>query len=233
MQQPAEAKPGKMLQERTISFVRREGDMAATRQVLAAADSPETGGRLIMIEFPLIDLDMGHFLARLRAPDSTSRGSRVVVLTGSIDRLEIESLGPERLAGVELCTNTRGVLQAVTRNLRLSDRLCAELRVAVVGTTGHYHGTQLAKTHDISASGMLLCAEALLPIGTIAPVAIELPSDKSPIRGGAEVVRHTDPARESVTGMALRFIDLPDEDRGRLSDFIADGLRTQRSLEFC
>ena len=183
-----------------------------------------------MTEFPLVELDMGHFLARLRAPGSTSRGSRVVVLTGSIDRQEIESLGPERLTGVEFCTNSREVLQAVTRNLRLSDRLRTELRVAVVGTTEHYEGTQLAKTHDISASGMLLYAEPLLPVGTIAPVAIELSSDTSPIRGGAEVVRHTDPARENVAGMAMRFIELLDEDRGRLSNFVADGLRIQRSI---
>lgn len=247
---------------RAITIARRGGEMTATRQVLAAAECPETVGRLeelllstsqvalervdngvdalaratrqdfelIMTEFPLVDLDMGHFLARLRAPGSTSRGSHVVVLTGSIDRQEIESLGPELLAGVEFCTNTREVLRAVTRNLRLSDRLRTELRVAVVGTTEHHQGTQLAKTHDISASGMLLYAEPLLPVGTVAPIAIELSSDKPPIRGGAEVVRHADPARENVAGMAMRFIELLDEDRGRLSDFVADGLRIQRSL---
>lgn len=67
----------------------------------------------------------------------------------------------------------------------------------------------------------------------IAPIAIELSSDESPIRGGAEVVRHTDPARENVTGMGMRFIDFLDEDRRRLSNFVADGLRIQRSTESC
>ena len=233
--------------------------MTMTRQVLAAADCPETVGRLeelllstsqlaleqvgdgaealarstrrrfelIMTEFPLAGLEMEHFLCQLRAPESSSRDARVVVLTGSIDRQAIECLGPGQLAGVDICTNSREALRAVTRGLRLCDRLSAELRVAVVGTTEHYQSTQLAQTHNISASGMLLDAEPLLPVGTIAPVAIQISSDESPIRGSAEVVRHTDPARENVSGMGMRFIDLLDDDRRRLSDFVARGLSSQ------
>jgi CheY-like chemotaxis protein len=230
--------------------------MTAMRQVLAAANCPETVGRLeelllstrqlaleqvgngsdalarakrrrfelIMTEFPLADLHMKRFLSRLRARRSTSREAHVVILTGSIDRQAIESLGPKRLAGVDICTNIHEALRAVARCLYLGDRLSAELRVAVVGTTEHYNSTQLAQTRNISASGMLLDADPLLPVGTVAPIAIELSSDEPPIRGGAEVVRHTDPERENVTGMGMRFTDLLDEDRRRLSEFVAKGL---------
>lgn len=236
--------------------------MTEQRNVLAAADCPETVGRLeelllatrrvaleqvgngaealaratrrpfelIMAEYPLAGLEMGHFLSRLRAPESTSRESRVVVLTGSIDRLTIESLGPEQLAGVDICTHSREALRAVTRSLHLSDRLTAELRVAIVGTTELYKSTQLAQTHNISVSGMLVDAEPLLPVGTIAPVAVQVSSDEAPIRGSAEVVRHTDPGREDVTGMGMRFVDFLDEDRQLLSDFVARELDRAETL---
>lgn len=205
---------------------------ATLEQVSHGVDALDRATRrhfeLIMMEFPLLDLDMEDFLSELRGPESTSRESPVVVLTGSVDRRALEALGPERLSGVEIYTHSRGALRAITRRLHLSDRLRAELRVAMVGTTEDARGTQLAQTRNISVTGMLLGVDFLLPVGTIAPIAVELSSEEPPIRGGAEVVRHTDPVREKVTGMGVRFVGLLDEDRRRLSEFVAEGLRVQR-----
>jgi CheY-like chemotaxis protein len=186
---------------------------------------------LIMTEHPLVDLDVGQFLTELRGPESTSREAHVVVLTGTVDRESIECLGVSRLSGVEVCTNKIQALRAVTRNLRLSDRLCTELRVAVVGSTEHYQSTQLARTRNISASGMLLDADPALPVGTIAPIALELSSDEAPIHASAEVVRHTNPEQEDVVGMGMKFVDLAAVDKRRLTDFVALGLEAQRSAE--
>ena len=184
--------------------------------------------QLILAEYPLPELEMGSFLRRLREPSSPSRESSVVVLTGSLDREELGALGPDRLAGVDICTNTPEVLQAVIDGLRLSDRLSARLRVRFHGATEGFSGQQAVWTRNLSPSGMLLGAEHLLPVGMVTPIAIELSSDEPLVHGHAEVVRHADPRREEIVGMGMRFVRLFGDGAERLTEFVEDGLWTAR-----
>lgn len=185
--------------------------------------------QLIVAEYPLPELDMEAFLARLREPDSASREASVVVLSGSLDRAVLGGLGRRRLAGVHLCTNTRQTLRAVSEHLRLSDRLPARLRVIVDGAETATTYRQLTWTRNISPSGMLLDGEHLLPIGMVTPIAIELAGDQPLVRGRAEVVRHADPEREEVFGMGLQFVRLYGGDDRRLAEFVHEGLRKRRT----
>ena len=215
------------LEEMLLTARRVEFD-AVSNGFEALARATSRALDMLLIEFPLAELDMEHFLTHLRAPGSPSSRSPVVVLAGTVDRRTLEGIRPELLAGVEVCTSCLEALRSMSRELRLNERLRTELRVAIVGTTADARGTQLARTHDISTSGMLLGAEHLLPVGTIAPIAVELGSGQPLLRGRAEVVRHADPAREPISGMALRFVDLVDESERRLSEFIAGALELQR-----
>lgn len=179
---------------------------------------------LVLTEYPLSELRMDHFLSHLRAPWSTSQDASVVVVTGSLDREELAALGGELLAGVEICTSSREVLRAVEKSLRLSDRVSARLRVMFDGTTEAFSGRQSVWSRNVSPSGVLLGADHLLPVGMLTPIAIELSSDEPLVHGHAEVVRHTDPEREGVVGMAMRFIDLFDDGGQRLAAFVQDGM---------
>ena len=183
---------------------------------------------LIVTEFPLPDLDMREFLDGLREPASISKDSPVVVLAGSVDRLQLEELGPERLTGVEFCTSSSQTLRAVTQKLQLGDRLPASLRVRVSAATESFSGTQLTRTRNISPSGMLLGAEHLLPVGMVTPIAIELSDDEPLIHGHAEVVRHCDPEREEVVGMGMRFVRLFGDGGERLESFVHSELDLAR-----
>ncbi len=183
---------------------------------------------LVVTEYPLAELELEEFLAGLRAPGSTSRECAVVVLTGTLDREKLAALGPDRLAGVDLCVNSREVVRAVADGLRLRDRLAARVRVMFEGTTEGFSGHQSSWTRNLSPSGMLLGAEHLLPVGMVTPIAIELSDDEPLVHGHAEVVRHTDPERERIVGMGMRFIRLFDDGGERLAEFVQDGLWTTR-----
>ena len=74
----------------------------------------------------------------------------------------------------------------------------------------------LCQTVNVSSSGMLVRIDETYPIGTEIGFELTVPGERGPIRGQAEVVRHTSQRRERVTGVALRFRSILGEDQDRL-----------------
>lgn len=74
------------------------------------------------------------------------------------------------------------------------------------GPDSHSLGVVLGLVRNTSASGLLVESEHLYRVGADLGFEITLPAGERPVRGGAEVVRHTRPERERVRGMGLRIL---------------------------
>jgi hypothetical protein len=68
---------------------------------------------------------------------------------------------------------------------------------------------------------MLLRTETLYPTGTKVTFEASLPGDRSPIQGGAEIVRHAVAELEGVQGVGMRFLSFRGDGLARLQEFIA------------
>jgi hypothetical protein len=73
---------------------------------------------------------------------------------------------------------------------------------------------------NISRTGILLRGDDLFVPGTVFEFAFRLPSEPRPVEGKAEVVRRTDPFREGLQGMGARFVDLEDDGKFRLKQYV-------------
>ena len=83
------------------------------------------------------------------------------------------------------------------------------------------------QTVNISESGLLLRSGSSLPIGDRLRFALSLPESEEPVRGLAEVIRHTRPELEGLEGTAIRFLRVELEDRKRLAQFIRQRVPTR------
>jgi hypothetical protein len=90
---------------------------------------------------------------------------------------------------------------------------------------------RMYQTRNLSHCGMLLRTRKPLPVGTNVAVQFLFPGDpvlsKTSLPGGygfvegqAKVVRHTHPARESTTGMAIQFLRLESPGLQSLGEFL-------------
>jgi hypothetical protein len=57
-------------------------------------------------------------------------------------------------------------------------------------------------------------------VGSTAGFSLTLPTDPTPIRGVAEVARHTDPGRDRVHGMGFKFEGFASDGYERLRDYL-------------
>lgn len=78
----------------------------------------------------------------------------------------------------------------------------------------------MAQIDNISSSGMLLRGVTQFPVGTNFEFEMVVPDEAKPIRGSAEITRNTDPLREPVHGVGVRFVSFDGSDRVRLEMFI-------------
>jgi hypothetical protein len=118
-------------------------------------------------------------------------------------------------------TEPRAVLEEVAARLlgvatRRAIRFMVRLHVSLA--TGEQ--TILCQTDDVSLHGMLVRTSNPLPVGTRLGFEFNLPGDRHPIQGEAEVVRHTAPQIGEVPGMGLKNGVLKGDGTERLQAFL-------------
>jgi len=78
---------------------------------------------------------------------------------------------------------------------------------------------------------MLLRGVTQFPVGTTFGFEMVVPGEAKPIRGTAEIMRVTDPRREDVHGVGVRFVSFEGSDRLRLEMFIGRSVPSRVSAE--
>jgi len=100
-------------------------------------------------------------------------------------------------------------------------RAPVEIKVDL-STLGAYY---LTKIMNLSTSGAFICHDDIKPIGTIVNISFKLPTDDKIIETEAEVAwsyRQGNKARNSGSGMGVKFTKIDPDDRKKIETYIQD-----------
>jgi hypothetical protein len=177
---------------------------------------------LIVARYPLSNIALKDFLGALWRDGGPCAASQLLVLAEAGRMEELQGHLREGQSLTLPVTEPRKLLEEVAcRLLGAQPRTSARLTVKL---TAHLEqGSRLVahQTDNISETGMLLRTETLYPPGTKVTFEASLPGDRSPIQGGAEIVRHAVAELEGVQGVGMRFLSFRGDGLARLQDFIA------------
>jgi CheY-like chemotaxis protein len=162
---------------------------------------------LMICRYPLPDIKLREFVTAIRAAGSASRSSSLLLLT--IPEMATEARSGVRggpylvFSGQEpLGTLGHGAAHLLQVAPRTAPRITTRLRSVVQGDSETFE----AWIVNLSRTGMLVKETPMLPVGSICFFDFTLPNGDT-VRGRAEVVRHTKPRRERVTGFGVRFLE--------------------------
>ena len=175
---------------------------------------------VLIVRFPLPDMELSPFLKAVRAENSSCRHSSLVLLTAeerSEEAAQFIGKGANRVMALE---NSADQIQSMVSSLvnvapRKSARFLARLEIKLGGA----NDMVLCQTENISASGMLIRTDRIYEPGTKIHFEFNLPDDERPIAGIAEAVRVTTNGREGLTGIGVRFLSFAGDSQRRFEAF--------------
>ncbi len=175
----------------------------------------------LILGYPPMDMFLEEFLDAIRQPNSSCRHSPVLLLSTDEDTEEacrylgkgVSRVVPLSLATDQLQEVVSGLLEVAPR---LGMRMMARLEIQLAkGKT-----LAMCQTENLSSSGMLIRTFVGYPLGTRLSFEFTLPTDPRPIRGEAEVVRHTTLDRETVSGVGARFLSFEGDGSRRFHRYL-------------
>lgn len=177
---------------------------------------------LVIVRHPLAGTSVDDFFAALRGPGMRSSRAFVLVLTEMTSSEALKELSGPRCRFANL-TDFGRILSVVSREVldvapRASSRLMVELGLRIEGRTL----SRFCQALNLSASGMLVKSNDLVPCGEQVEVVFSLPDGTPPIRSQAVVARHTED--HEPRGFALAFRGLEAAARSRIEDFVQQRL---------
>ena len=176
---------------------------------------------VLLVRYPLPDMDLGVFLQAARQPDSQCHRSPILLLAESSDSSEAETYigrGANRVlqleaAEEELQSTVSGLLEVAPRK---DARFLARMEIKLGGAKDMIH----CQTENLSASGMLIRTERRYEKGTKIEFEFSLPDDPRPVVGVAETVRHTMVGRDQVGGIGVRFLSFGGDSQRRFEAYL-------------
>ncbi len=176
---------------------------------------------VLLVRYPLPDMDLGVFLQAVRQPDSKCMTSPILILTDTAAAAEASAYigrGANRVLQVE---EAEDELQATVSSLlavapRKDARFLARMEIKLGGAKDMI----LCQTENLSASGMLIKTERRYDRGTKIDFEFSLPDDIRPISGVAEVVRQTMVGRDKVGGIGMRFLSFGSDSQRRFEKYV-------------
>ena len=177
---------------------------------------------LILARFPLVGAGLAELVRAVRAEGGPSRSAGFLLLAEPEHVADVGTfLGRGIGRIVSLDAPSERLVDAVADLLAVAPRRALRAIVEVRLHAEHGGGQLLALTHNISENGLLIVGVPDLPLGAMLTFELSLPGMSSPIRGEAEVVRHTDPTREKVDGIGARIISFAGDGHEQLQAFLA------------
>jgi hypothetical protein len=176
---------------------------------------------VVIIGYPVSRDALIPFLAAARDKGAACRRAGLVLITETPHSDSAQALvgkGANRVVPVD---DLEGRLVTAVEELarpavRLPVRIPARVQLFASGRPLRL----MAQIDNISTSGMLLRGVTQFPVGTTFGFEMVVPDEAKPIRGTAEIMRLTDPRREEVHGVGVRFVSFEGSDRLRLEMFI-------------
>ena len=176
---------------------------------------------VVIIGYPVSRDALIRFLAAARDKGAACRRAGLVLITETPHSDSAQALvgkGANRVVPVD---DLEGRLVTAIEELarpaaRLPVRIPARVQLFASGRPLRL----MAQIDNISTSGMLLRGVTQFPVGTTFGFEMVVPDEAKPIRGTAEIMRLTDPRREEVHGVGVRFVSFEGSDRLRLEMFV-------------
>ena len=195
--------------ERIAPLLKRRS--LSVRNVAQAVDAEALARQnrfhLVICRYPLPDMKLREFVASIRSDSSASVNTSLLLLT--IPEMATEARsgvrgGPFLVFSGQESLGTLG--QGAAHLLKVAPRYAP--RIPTKLETGLEEGAENREgwVSNLSRTGMLVTDAPMLPIGAKCSFKFRLPNGES-VGGTGEVVRHTKPRRERVTGFAVRFVD--------------------------
>lgn len=209
-----------------IEPILRRRELVVERATLGAEACSRCAARrfdLVLVRYPLPDIMMRTLVDELRAGGSPSRDAPLLILT--IPDMQVEAKlqvegGPFRVLSQR--ERPEMLHEAVAQLLALAPRRAPRIVTRLRLDLAEGIDEREARVVNVSASGMLVDGAGLVPVATRCSFEFSLDRESRPIRGRADVVRHTRPGREKVRGFAVAFNDFEGEGAQQL----AAGLRS-------
>lgn len=174
----------------------------------------------VLISYPLWDATLDELIRGIRKTGANGElvPTFVVAPESAIPELGLyEDLGVVVLSESEDCQTLRsrvkkGLFPVPGAAQRVAVRMEVEL--------GSGKLLRLCQSENLSISGMLIRTGERLPIGSTIGFEFVLPGDEEPLRGEAQIVRHTLPESEETRGIGVRFVSLDEDGEERLRRFV-------------
>jgi len=176
---------------------------------------------VIVIGFPVSRAALNRFLDTARAEGAACRRAGLVLITEDEHSEAAQGLigkGANRMV-VAKDLDSR-LITAVEELAQPAPRVPVKMPARIQLFSDSRPLRLMAQIQNLSASGMLLRGVTQFPVGTTFQFEVVVPEDPTPICGIAEITRTTDPLRERVHGIGVRFVSFDGSDRLRLEMFV-------------
>lgn len=175
---------------------------------------------MLLVRFPLPDMELESFLQEVRQPDSPClRASLLVLTTGPREDEARRFIGIGANRTLNLDASEVEIQDSVSSVLHVAPRKDARFLARLEIKIGDAKDMIICQTENLSVSGMLIRTDQRYEKGTRVDFEFQLPGDGRPVRGMAEVVRHTKADRDSVGGIGMRFLSFAGDSQHRFEQF--------------
>ncbi len=176
---------------------------------------------VLLVRYPLPDMDLGVFLQAVRQPESKCLSSPILLLADASAHKEAKAYigrGANRVLHLEDAEEE--LQETVSALLAVAPRKAARFLARMEIKLGGAKDMILCQTENLSGSGMLIKTERRYDKGTKIDFEFSLPDDARPIAGVAEVVRHTMVGRDQVGGIGVRFLSFSGDSLRRFESYL-------------
>lgn len=176
---------------------------------------------VLIAGFPLPDLPVQELLDAVRRPGSPCRRSPLLLVASAAELEHAASyLGRGANRVVSLAETDERLQSVVSELLQVAPRSSLRTMLRIEVRLGDDRTLILCQTENLSATGMLIRTERRFPVGTELAFEFTLGEDRRPLKGKAEVVRHTLLGRDPASGMGLRLVSFEGDGEARYLDFL-------------
>jgi hypothetical protein len=173
---------------------------------------------LLILASPLPDMALEEFLSS--ALGVLARTPILVLADAASDGV-VESLAEaDRVRSVPCEASREEIERAAAELLGVSSRRRTRVMVNLAVQIEGQMLRRLCQAENISESGMLVHTSLEVPVGQRLAFEISLPGEERGIRGKAVVARHTEPDKENLPGIGLRYLSFDTDGLKRLTDFL-------------
>ena len=200
-------------------------------QVTSAEDSTKLAHSdrvdLVILDSEPTTMTLEDVVAIIRSPSSASDRASLLVLARPGGSDEARALIGKGVNGVMLASDPPELIgQRVADLLNIARRTTLRLSTRFLAEVADSADEALGAVVTISTTGMLVETDALFLPGQHVMIAIDVAGQDEPLTAKALVVRQSDPKRDGVKGIGVRFLKFAGDSRERLDAILGDAFDT-------